>query len=90
MPCINHKDENKQNNEVDNLEWCTIAYNNNYGSRHISCGNGKRIKIKNVDTNKIYNSLTDAQNDTGIHKQSISYCINKKQHTAGGYRWEVV
>lgn len=29
---INHKDENKQNNEVDNLEWCDRLYNANYGT----------------------------------------------------------
>lgn len=32
-PHINHKDENKQNNNADNLEWCTAKYNNSYGSR---------------------------------------------------------
>lgn len=30
---VNHKDENKQNNNADNLEWCTIKYNNAYGTR---------------------------------------------------------
>lgn len=30
---INHKDENKHNNQVDNLEWCNAKYNNNYGTK---------------------------------------------------------
>ena len=33
-PFINHKDEVKTNNHVDNLEWCTAQYNNNYGTRN--------------------------------------------------------
>ena len=35
LPCVNHKDENKQNNVIDNLEWCSYSYNLNYGSRTI-------------------------------------------------------
>ena len=31
LPQINHIDENRLNNKVDNLEWCTAKYNSNYG-----------------------------------------------------------
>lgn len=33
-PTVNHKDENPYNNSMDNLEWCTQKYNNNYGTRN--------------------------------------------------------
>lgn len=33
LPCINHKDENPRNNNVENLEWCNHSYNNTYGTR---------------------------------------------------------
>lgn len=29
-PCINHKNEDKEDNRVDNLEWCSYSYNNTY------------------------------------------------------------
>lgn len=35
LPYINHKDENPSNNSLDNLEWCSSKYNNNYGTKNL-------------------------------------------------------
>ena len=43
---VNHKDENKLNNNVDNLEWCSVLYNNTYNERH------KKIAEKNINGKK--------------------------------------
>lgn len=54
-PLINHKDENKSNNNVDNLEWCTVIYNNNYGTRNKRLSKSLSKLKKGVPTGKCYN-----------------------------------
>lgn len=53
LPQVNHKDENKKNNCVDNLEWCDSNYNINYGTHNerIGLNNPRRRKIYSIDSN---------------------------------------
>ena len=44
QPEVNHIDEDKSNNSVDNLEWCTVLYNRTYGTR-LSRGGETRSKL---------------------------------------------
>ena len=87
LPCINHKDENKTNNHVSNLEWCSYYYNNTYGHRLIKSAAKRSIPVMCVETKIIYSSATDAQRKTGIRQSHICRCCRGQRITAGGYQW---
>lgn len=99
FPQVNHIDENKSNNCVWNLEWCTAKYNTNYGTgltRQVSkrkgkfcLGNNKRSrKCICLETNIIYDCIKSASDATGITEGNISRCCKGSRKTAGGYHWK--
>jgi len=50
LPCVNHKDEDKSNNCVDNLEWCSYKYNNNYGTKSVRLSRALKGREFSKDT----------------------------------------
>lgn len=95
---INHKDENKENNNVDNLEWCTPEYNNNYGTHnervaksHINHQNmSKQVNQYDLAGNfiKTFPSTHEIQRELGFNRGNISQCCNGKLKTANGFIWK--
>ena len=89
---VNHKDENKLNNTVNNLEWMTNKENVNYGTRIQRVKETQGMHISRIAPNNnvtYYFTLHDAERKTGIPRQSISYAIKHKT-LLKGFKWEVV
>ena len=87
LPLVNHKDENKFNNCVNNLEWCTYLYNNTYGTA-LTRNAEKHFKpVYCVELDKTYESLTAAANDLHLNKNHLCEVIKGTRNSVGGYHY---
>lgn len=88
---VNHKDMNKQNNNINNLEWCTHLENMQHAfkNKNIGASRNKRIVQHKLDGEviKIWNSIKEATEELHIPKGNISKCCQGKIKRTGIYKW---
>jgi hypothetical protein len=84
---INHKDEDKHNNNAENLEWVTKYYNNTYNGKTQRCCKAIEQLAEDGTVIKRWSSAREAYKALGIEYKNISTVCRGLRPRAGGYRW---
>lgn len=93
LPQVNHIDEDKTNNKVSNLEWCTAKYNSNYGTRNqriYGKSNKKSVLQFSKDGTFIrkHDSINKAAFTVNVTPAALCKCLKNINKTAGGFIWK--
>lgn len=97
LPEVNHIDEDKSNNRIDNLEWCSRTYNNNHGKRKEKSSISQKGKpscraVEAFIGNEVhysFSSITEAYRHGFKSMALIRACCHDSTKKYKGYFWRL-